>query len=237
MRAMFLALALLAVPLSGCAADEGSVPGDTIEPAERPTATLVTNLGTIEIELFADLTPQTVKNFGTLAQQAFYDGVKFHRVIEGFMIQGGDPNTKEPESASNRWGGGGPGYTILDEFVCNDMHYTNDHPANCSDHGGFLLAHSGPGILSMANTGQPRSGGSQFFLTLDPTPHLNGRHTVFGRVIEGMDVVREIGSTSTECSRTGLQEPRCSSQPDDPVIIESVRITGELPSEELQTFR
>jgi cyclophilin family peptidyl-prolyl cis-trans isomerase len=127
-----------------------------------------TSLGNFTIELFEQQTPKTVANFVKLAEENFYDGVIFHRVIDGFMIQGGDPTGT---------GRGGPGYTFPDEI----------HPQ---------LKHNSEGILSMANAG-PNTNGSQFFITLVPTPHLDGKHTVFGKVAEGMDVVRKIGKTKT----------------------------------------
>jgi cyclophilin family peptidyl-prolyl cis-trans isomerase len=127
-----------------------------------------TSLGNFTIELFEAQTPKTVDNFVKLAEKNFYDGVIFHRVIDGFMIQGGDPTGT---------GRGGPGYQFADEI----------HPQ---------LKHTGEGILSMANAG-PNTNGSQFFITLVPTPHLDGRHTVFGKVVEGMDVVKKIGKTPT----------------------------------------
>ena len=127
-----------------------------------------TTLGNFTIELFETQTPNTVGNFVKLAEKNFYDGVIFHRVIDGFMIQGGDPTGT---------GRGGPGYQFADEI----------HPQ---------LKHSEAGILSMANAG-PNTNGSQFFITLVATPHLDGRHTVFGKVVEGMDVVKKIGKTPT----------------------------------------
>ena len=134
-----------------------------IDPAKRYTATIATDRGDIVVELFADKAPQTVNNFVFLAREGFYDGVTFHRVIPGFMAQGGDPTGS---------GRGGPGYRFEDEFHAD-------------------LRHDGPGVLSMANAG-PGTNGSQFFITHGPTPHLDDRHTVFGRVVEGMDVVLEI---------------------------------------------
>lgn len=123
-------------------------------------ATLSTEKGDIVLELFADKTPLTVNNFVFLSRQGYYDGTIFHRVIADFMAQGGDPNGT---------GRGGPGYRFADEF----------HPS---------LKHDRPGILSMANAG-PNTNGSQFFITHLPTPHLNGKHSVFGQVISGMDVL------------------------------------------------
>ena len=120
-----------------------------------------TNKGVFVAQMFEEKAPQTTKNFIELTEKGFYDGIIFHRVIDGFMIQGGDPTGT---------GRGGPGYRIKDEF-------------------GEGLAHDSEGILSMANAG-PNTGGSQFFITLAPTPWLNGHHAVFGKIIEGMDVVR-----------------------------------------------
>ena len=127
-----------------------------------------TSMGNFTVELFDQQTPNTVANFIKLTEKNFYDGVIFHRVIDRFMIQGGDPTGT---------GRGGPGYTFADEI----------HQE---------LKHNSEGILSMANAG-PNTNSSQFFITLAPTPHLDGRHTVFGKVSEGMDVVRKIGKTKT----------------------------------------
>lgn len=141
-------------------------------------AVFETNLGTFSVELFEDETPITTENFIDLAEKGFYDGVIFHRVIDGFMIQGGDPEGT---------GMGGPGYTIEDEFV-DDLRF------------------DGEGILAMANTGMPHTGGSQFFITLDKTPWLNGHHTIFGKVKEGMDVVRRIGHSETDMADRPLED-------------------------------
>ena len=126
-------------------------------------ATFDTDKGTIRIELFADKTPKTVANFEKLVGQKFYDGLVFHRVIPDFMVQGGCPQGR---------GTGGPGYQFEDEF----------HPE---------LKHDAPGVLSMANAG-PNTNGSQFFITHVPTPWLDGKHSVFGKVLEGQDVVDSI---------------------------------------------
>ncbi len=128
-----------------------------------------TNKGEFIAEMFEDKAPKTTKNFIDLVEKGFYDGLIFHRVIDGFMIQGGDPTGT---------GMGGPGYEIDDEF-------------------GPGLQHDDEGILSMANAG-PNTAGSQFFITLAPTPWLDGHHAVFGKVVEGMDVVRQIGVVPTD---------------------------------------
>lgn len=141
-----------------------SAPDMVIDPAKKYTATIATDKGDMVIELFADKTPKTVNNFVFLAREGFYDNITFHRVIGDFMAQGGDPTGT---------GRGGPGYKFSDEF----------HPA---------LKHSKPGILSMANAG-PGTNGSQFFITHVPTPHLDNRHSVFGQVTEGMDVLMAVG--------------------------------------------
>ncbi|MCA9934807.1 MAG: peptidylprolyl isomerase [Anaerolineales bacterium] len=124
---------------------------------------MVTNKGTIEIELYPNYAPKTVNNFVFLIREGFYDGVSFHRVISNFVIQGGDPTGT---------GRGGPGYRFGDEFTGNPLKH-------------------GTGFLSMANAG-PNTNGSQFFVTHSPQPHLDGRHTVFGKVTNGMDVVNAI---------------------------------------------
>lgn len=157
------------------------------------SAVFKTSLGEFEIELFVKDTPETVWNFVNLAEGRqktnkegnFYDGLIFHRVIRGFMIQGGCPEGS---------GRGGPGYRFGDEFKAS-------------------LKHNTEGVLSMANAG-PGTNGSQFFITLAPTPHLDGRHTVFGKVIRGMDVVKKIGDTPT-----GMMD-----RPRTDVVMESVEI-------------
>ena len=140
-----------------------SPPPMTIDPKKKYSATFKTDKGDFKVELFADKAPKTVNNFVFLAREGFYDGVTFHRVIRNFMAQGGDPTGT---------GTGGPGYKFGDEF----------HPA---------AKHSGPGILSMANAG-PGTNGSQFFITHVATPHLDNKHTAFGQVTEGLDVVMSI---------------------------------------------
>lgn len=148
---------------------------ETITQNETMKAILETNKGTITVELWNDKAPKTVSNFQELAATNFYDGVKFHRVIDGFMIQAGDPLSKD-ETQEARWGTGGPGYTFEDEI----------HDANENKRG----------TLAMANAG-PNTNGSQFFINTVDNEHLNSGHTVFGKIIEGMDVVEAIESVET----------------------------------------
>lgn len=138
-------------------------PAMQIDADQTYTVSIETNRGTIELELYPQHAPQTVNNFVFLAKQGFYDGVKFHRVISDFMIQTGDPTGT---------GRGGPGYRFADEFKGNALRHDR-------------------GVISMANAG-PDTNGSQFFITHVSTPHLDGRHTVFGKVTSGLDVVDAI---------------------------------------------
>lgn len=167
-------------------------------------ATFNTNKGVIKLELFEDKMPITTGNFIKLAQEGFYNQTKFHRVIDGFMIQGGDPNSKSDDTS--RYGQGGPGYTIQDEFIAAPE-LTNVR-----------------GTIAMANTGQPNSGGSQFFInTVDNTaldfdkPPMTSSHPVFGRVIDGMGVIDAISAVAT-----GDRDI-----PVDPIIIESISIDAQ----------
>jgi peptidyl-prolyl cis-trans isomerase-like 1 len=160
-----------------------------LEGNEMAVAVIKTNMGTIEIELFAKETPKTVENFAGLAGKGYYNGVIFHRVIDNFMIQGGDP-TGTGRGGDSFWGG-----KFADEIVTS-------------------LKHDQPGILSMANAG-PNTNGSQFFITLVATPWLDGKHTIFGKVIAGMDVVSAIGKVAT--SKPG-------DKPLKDVVMESVTI-------------
>lgn len=142
------------------------------ETIEATSVTLTTTKGDITFEIYTDKVPLTAQNFLNLSKEGFYDGIVFHRVIEDFMAQAGDPLSKDP-SKQAMWGTGGPGYVIADEFVPE-------------------LKHDSPGVLSMANKGFPKTGGSQFFITFEPTPWLDGKHTVFGKVTDGLDVLMNI---------------------------------------------
>lgn len=171
-------------------------------------ARMTTTLGVIVLRLEERRVPKTVANFAGLATGAIdwkdpktgasmrgtplYDGVRFHRVIPGFMIQCGDPLSRHADMAG-RWGTGNPGYRFADEF----------HPE---------LRHDGPGVLSMANSG-PNTNGAQWFITEGPTPHLDNKHSVFGRVVEGMDVVKRIANVPTSRDR-----------PNDEVVLTKVEL-------------
>ncbi|MDR3571635.1 MAG: peptidylprolyl isomerase [Candidatus Pacebacteria bacterium] len=155
-------------------------------------ATFKTSKGDFTIELFEQDAPNTVANFTKLAKSAFYDGTKFHRVIKDFMIQGGDPQTKD-DSLMARWGTGGPGYTFDDEI----------HAEN----------HNDTGTISMANAG-PNTNGSQFFINVRDNNFLDPKHTVFGKVVSGMDVVLAIENGMTDQS----------DRPTEAVVIESISV-------------
>ncbi|HUR70016.1 MAG TPA: peptidylprolyl isomerase [Candidatus Thermoplasmatota archaeon] len=154
--------------------------------ADKPRVRLNTSLGEFVVELDTEAAPITAANFLNLSRNGVYDGTLFHRVIKDFVIQGGDPLSKDADPAND--GSGGPGYTIPDEF----------NPT---------LRHEGEGVLSMANAG-PNTGGSQFFVTLARSPHLDDRHSVFGRVVEGIEVVRAIGTVQVDTNDRPVQEVR-----------------------------
>lgn len=153
--------------------------------SQNPVVTIeMENGGTIKIELYPEIAPNTVRNFISLVKKGFYDGVIFHRVIPGFMIQGGDPEGT---------GTGGPGYTIRGEFSGNGF------PNN--------LKHD-KGVISMARTSLPNSAGSQFFIMVEKAPHLDGQYAGFGKVIEGIDVADRIVSTKTDFRDKPVQEQK-----------------------------
>ena len=164
-------------------------------------AILETTAGEIVIEFWPDVAPNTVENFKKLARQGFYDGTAFHRIVKGFMIQGGDPLTKDPQQ-EHRWGTGDPGYKIKAEFS-NRSHVR--------------------GVISMARSQHPDSAGSQFFICLDDAKFLDGKYTAFGQVIKGDEVLGAIGDTPTARSAGGEQ-----SKPTRRVGLNRVRI---LPAE------
>ena len=190
LRLLFTACLLLCVGVPASAQDKDKKQKKPMmeTPATRPFAVFETTMGTIEIELFEKATPKTVNNFIGLAEKKYYDGVIFHRVIANFMIQGGDP------TGTGRGGESFYGKSFADEIV-------------------DTLKHTAAGILSMANAG-PNTNGSQFFITLVPTPWLDGHHTIFGRVVEGLEIVKEIGKVKTKPGDRPVQD----------VVMTSVRI-------------
>jgi peptidyl-prolyl cis-trans isomerase B (cyclophilin B) len=178
------------VPLAASAAPTAT--------AGKEVAILKTAKGELMIEFWSDVAPNTVENFKKLARQGFYDGTAFHRIVRGFMIQGGDPLTKDPGAAA-RYGTGDPGYKIKAEF--------NDRPHV-------------KGVLSMARSSDPDSAGSQFFVCLAEAPHLNGKYTAFGKLIKGEDVLERIGETPTKPNASGTEK----SVPTERIGVVSVKI-------------
>ena len=167
---------------------------DNSEEKNMTTATFKTNKGEFQLELFTEQAPKTTENFIKLANDGFYDGTKFHRIIPDFMIQGGDPLTKD-DSKQALWGTGDPGYKFEDEFGEGLSNIT--------------------GTISMANSG-PNTNGSQFFINVGDNTFLDGKHAVFGKISNGMELVLELSKVETE-------DP---DRPIDPVIIESVEISN-----------
>jgi peptidyl-prolyl cis-trans isomerase B (cyclophilin B) len=149
--------------------------------ASKEVAVVSTSAGDMTIAFWPDVAPKTVENFKTLAKKGFYDGTCFHRIVKGFMIQGGDPLTKDP-TAQHRWGTGDPGYKIKAEF-------------NAKSHV--------RGVISMARSQDPDSAGSQFFICLADASFLDGKYTAFGELIAGDDVLEKIGTTPTTDSGSG----------------------------------
>ena len=163
----------------------------------KEVAVINTSMGEMVAEFWPDVAPKTVENFKKLAKEGFYDGTIFHRIIKGFMIQGGDPNTKDPAKEA-KYGQGGPGYQINAEFN-NKKHVR--------------------GVLSMARSSDPNSAGSQFFICLAPTPDLDGKYTTFGKLIKGDDVLGKIGDTPTTFGAGGER-----SKPIQRVEVKSIKI-------------
>ena len=166
-------------------------------PTSNEVAVIKTSEGEMVVQFWTDAAPNTIENFKKLARQGFYDGTIFHRIIKGFMIQGGDPNSKDP-AKEDSYGQGGPDYKIKAEF--------NDHPHD-------------PGVISMARSADPDSAGSQFFICLAPIHRLDHQYTTFGKLIKGDDVLEKIGNTPVARSSQGE-----TSKPTKRVVIESVKI-------------
>lgn len=166
----------LAAGLAGVRGADTNSTQSAKAPDTNEVAVLKTSDGEMVIAFWPDVAPNTVENFKKLARQGFYDGTCFHRIIKGFMIQGGDPNTKDPAKA-DRYGMGGPGYSIKGE--------TSQRPDRGHDRG----------VISMANSGSPDTAGSQFFICLAPVHNLDGGYTTFGKVIKGDDVLSKLGDS------------------------------------------
>lgn len=195
---MIFGVALLA---TGTFAQEKKEEEKKSEPASataNEVAVIKTSMGEMTVEFWPDVAPKTVENFKKLAKQGFYDGTAFHRIIKGFMIQGGDPNTKDP-ALEGEYGQGGPGYTINAEF--SEKKHVR-------------------GVLSMARkpTGI-HTAGSQFFICLDAAPHLDGQYTAFGKVVKGEDVLMKIGDAPTTRGADGGR-----SKPTQRIGVESIKI-------------
>ena len=177
---------------------EEAAPARKAEAAStNEVAVITTTAGEMVVEFWPEVAPKTVENFKKLAKQGFYDGTAFHRIIKGFMIQGGDPNTKDP-AKEDQYGTGGPGYQINAEF--NYRKHVR-------------------GVLSMARSQNPNSAGSQFFIMLGPAPFLDKQYTGFGKLIKGDDVLAKIGDTPVTASRGGEQ-----SKPTRRIEVQSIKI-------------
>ena len=185
--------------LLGLALGATNIPAEENKPmsTSNEVAVIKTNEGQMVIQFWTDAAPNTVENFKKLARQGLYDGTIFHRIVKGFMIQGGDPNSKDPAKEST-YGQGDPGYKIKAEF--------NDHSHD-------------RGVISMARGPDPDSAGSQFFICLAPVRRLDGQYTTFGKLIKGVDVLEKIGDTPV--TNNGMGEV---SKPTKRVVIESVKI-------------
>jgi peptidyl-prolyl cis-trans isomerase B (cyclophilin B) len=194
MKLFILSLALLSSAVF--AADEKK---EEKSPMNSPNevAVIKTSQGDMVVQFWTDAAPNTVENFKKLAREGFYDGTIFHRIVKGFMIQGGDPNSKDP-AKENSYGQGGPGYNLKAEF--------NDHSHD-------------RGVISMARGPDPDSAGSQFFICLAPVHRLDHQYTTFGKLIKGQDVLEKIGEI--EVTRNSMGEP---SKPTKRVVIESIKI-------------
>ena len=190
---IFLALVLASAVLGADEKKEEKTPRNS----SNEVAVIKTSEGEMVVQFWTDAAPNTIDNFKKLSSQGFYDGTIFHRIVKGFMIQGGDPNSKDP-GKENSYGEGGPGYNIKAEF--------NDHGHD-------------RGVISMARGPDPDSAGSQFFICLGPVHRLDHQYTSFGKLIKGDDVLEKIGDTPV--TKNSMGEP---SQPTKRVIIESIKI-------------
>jgi peptidyl-prolyl cis-trans isomerase B (cyclophilin B) len=193
MKVFILTIALVASTVFAIDEKNESAPMNS----SNEVAVIKTSEGDMVVQFWTDAAPNTVENFKKLARQRFYDGTIFHRIVKGFMIQGGDPNSKDP-AKENSYGQGGPGYNIKAEF--------NDHSHD-------------RGVISMARGPDPDSAGSQFFICLAPVHRLDHQYTTFGKLIKGQDVLEKIGDIPV--TRNSMGEP---SKPTKRVLIESIKI-------------
>jgi peptidyl-prolyl cis-trans isomerase B (cyclophilin B) len=193
MRLSILLTGLLIALVGGVFAAEEKTSVNT----SNEVAVIKTNEGDMVVQFWTDAAPNTIENFKKLARAGFYDGATFHRIVKGFMVQGGDPNSKDPAKEES-YGQGGPGYKIKAEF--------NHHSHN-------------RGVISMARGPDPDSAGSQFFICLAPVPRLDGQYTTFGKLIKGEDVLEKIGNTPV--TRNSMGE---MSKPTKRVVIEKIDI-------------
>jgi peptidyl-prolyl cis-trans isomerase B (cyclophilin B) len=183
MKLTLLCCALyLAVGVKGIRSEDGT---KSMNPSANEVAVIKTSEGDMVVLFWTDAAPKTIQNFKKLARSGFYDGTTFHRIVKGFMIQGGDPLSKDPNK-ENLYGTGGPGYKIKAEF--------NDHPHE-------------RGVISMAREPDPDSAGSQFFICLAPVPRLDHQYTTFGKVIKGTDALEKIGDTPVEMAHGEMSKP------------------------------
>jgi peptidyl-prolyl cis-trans isomerase B (cyclophilin B) len=194
---MKLSIVLAVLLSTAVLAAEEQIKEKTPMNSSNEVAVIKTNEGEMVVQFWTDAAPTTVENFKKLARQGFYDGTIFHRIVKGFMIQGGDPNSKDPAKEST-YGQGGPGYKLKAEF--------NNHSHD-------------RGVISMARGPDPDSAGSQFFICLAPVRRLDGQYTTFGKLIKGDDVLDKIGNTPVERNAQGEM-----SKPTKRVVIESVKI-------------
>jgi peptidyl-prolyl cis-trans isomerase B (cyclophilin B) len=193
---LLIALAVALLSTAAFPAEEKKGEKSPIK-SSNEVAVIKTSEGDMVVQFWTDAAPNTVENFKKLARQGFYDGTIFHRIVKGFMIQGGDPNSKDP-SKENSYGQGDPGYKIKAEF--------NDHSHD-------------RGVISMARSSDPDSAGSQFFICLAPVHRLDHQYTTFGQLLKGQDVLEKIGDI--EVTKNSMGEP---SKPTKRVVIESIKI-------------
>lgn len=214
---------------------EQTAESDEGEPVKSISAILKTNKGDIKIDFFPQEAPRTVMNFANLARTNFYDGTKFHRVVKDFMIQGGDPNSKDEDKSDD--GKGGPGYAFEDEINPKKLQGLEDEDIKKLEAEGYVYNYNLPsshnvtrGMVAMANSG-PKTNGSQFFIvTAEAAPWLDGRHTVFGEVAEGMEVVLGINNVEVE-----NEYPKEDIVIQDIVIIINGKEYGEINNETATT--